>query len=59
MHIPAGTPRTYYETRGPNRYLMIQTPRLDELFSELRRSPLDRHGEVVMKYRSALQRDDT
>jgi mannose-6-phosphate isomerase-like protein (cupin superfamily) len=57
MHIPAGTPHTFDEAQGPTRYLMILTPRLDELISELHRTPLDQHGEVMEKYRSKLLAD--
>ena len=59
MHIPARTPHTFYEAHGPTRYLMILTPRLDELISELHRTPLDQHGAVMEKYRSKLLADDT
>lgn len=54
MHIPAGTPHTFYEAHGPTRYLMILTPRMDELISELHRTPLDQHAAVMEKYRSEL-----
>ena len=54
MLIPAGTPHTYDEAHGPTRYLMILTPRLDALISELHRTPLDQHGLVLEKYRSRL-----
>ena len=59
MHIPAGTPHTFYEAHGPTRYLMILTPRIDELISELHRTPLDQHGAVMEKYQSELLKDAT
>lgn len=59
MHIPAGTPHTFYEAHGPTRYLMILTPRLDDLIAELHRTPLDQHGAVMERYRSRLLPDST
>lgn len=54
MHIPAGTPHTFYEAHGSTRYLMILTPRLDELISELHRTPPARHGDVMERYHSKI-----
>jgi|SRR5437868_6631799 len=54
MFIPAGTPHTFYEAHGPTRYLMILTPRLDQLISELHRTPIDQHGVVMEKCKSKL-----
>lgn len=59
MHIPAGTPHTFYEAYGTTRYLMILTPRLDALISELHRTPLDQHSTVMEKYHSKLLADGT
>lgn len=57
MFIPAGVPHTFYENHGHTRYLMILTPRLDELIDELHRTPLARHGAVLEKYHSKLLDD--
>lgn len=42
MHIPVGTPHTFYDALGATRYFMIPTPRIDELISELHPTPLHR-----------------
>ncbi len=57
IFIPAGTPHTFYEAQGPTRYLIILTPRLDELIQELHRSPLNEHGAVTARYRSKILMD--
>jgi mannose-6-phosphate isomerase-like protein (cupin superfamily) len=54
MFIPAGTAHTFYEAYGPTRYLMILTPRLDELISELHLTPFEQHGRIMEKYRSKI-----
>lgn len=54
MFIPAGVPHTFYETYGPTRYLMILTPRLDRLISELHQTPVAEHGLVMGKYKSKI-----
>lgn len=54
MFIPAGVTHTFYEAQGPTRYLMILTPRLDQLISELHQTPVIEHGSVMEKYKSKI-----
>lgn len=54
MFIPAGVRHTFREAHGPTRYLMILTPRLDQLIAELHRTPVGEHGSVMEKYRSKI-----
>ncbi|MBE2223785.1 MAG: cupin domain-containing protein [Anaerolineae bacterium] len=54
MFIPAGVPHTFYEAHGQTRYLMILTPRLDQLIRELHKTPPDQHGVVMKKYDSKI-----
>ena len=54
MFIPAGVPHTYYEAHGPTRYLMILTPRLDQLIAALHQTPITQHSSVMEKYKSAI-----
>ena len=51
---PAGTPHTYFEEDGPTKYLIILTPTLDLLISELHRTPYKDHGSVLRKYDSEI-----
>lgn len=53
VFVPAGVPHTYEATGA--RYLIVLTPRLDELIRELQRTP-DRaaHAAVYRKYESEL-----
>ncbi|HYJ90823.1 MAG TPA: cupin domain-containing protein [Pyrinomonadaceae bacterium] len=53
VFVPAGVPHTY-STKGQTRYLMILTPRLNELISELHKTPFDHHAEVMKKYKSEI-----
>jgi mannose-6-phosphate isomerase-like protein (cupin superfamily) len=53
VFVPAGVAHTYVAS-GPARYLIILTPRLNELISELQRSSYDKHAEIMKKYRSEI-----
>ncbi len=50
VFIPAGIPHTYFEAHGPTRYLVILTPRLSQMISELHSTPYAQHSEVLQKY---------
>lgn len=54
VFVPAGVAHTYYEAHGPTRYLMILTPRLQQLVSELHSTPYHEHGEVLRKFDSEI-----
>lgn len=54
VFVPAGVPHTYYEAYGPTRYLMILTPRLQQLILELHSTPYQEHGEVLRRFNSAI-----
>jgi mannose-6-phosphate isomerase-like protein (cupin superfamily) len=53
VFVPAGLPHTY-EADGDARYLIILTPRLNDLIDELQRTPFAQHGEVMRRYQSEL-----
>ena len=53
VFVPAGLPHSYSAYEG-SRYLMILTPRLDQLISELHRTPLQEHAELMKKYKSEI-----
>src|SRR5712675_1718917 len=53
VFVPAGTPHTY-STSDSARYLIILTPRLNELISELQTSPYNLHVSVMKKYKSEI-----
>jgi mannose-6-phosphate isomerase-like protein (cupin superfamily) len=54
VFVPAGVPHTYYEAHGPTRYLMILTPRLRQMISELHSTPYSAHGDVLKKFESQI-----
>jgi uncharacterized cupin superfamily protein len=53
VFVPAGTPHTYI-AEGDSRYLIILTPRLNDLISELQRSPYNMHASIMKKYKSEI-----
>ena len=53
VFVPAGTPHTY-SANASARYLVILTPRLNELISELHRSPYETHAAIMKKYKSEI-----
>ena len=53
VFVPAGVPHTYF-TNGAARYLIILTPRLNEMISELQTSPFDKHASIMKKYKSEI-----
>jgi mannose-6-phosphate isomerase-like protein (cupin superfamily) len=53
VFVPAGVPHTY-TANSPARYLIILTPRLNDLISELQTSPYNMHASVMKKYKSEI-----
>ncbi len=53
VFVPAGVPHTY-TAESNARYLIILTPRLDKLISELDTAPKEKHPEVMKKYKSEI-----
>ena len=53
VFVPAGVPHTY-SANDAARYLMILTPRLNDLIAELQNSPFDQHGSIMKKYKSEI-----
>jgi mannose-6-phosphate isomerase-like protein (cupin superfamily) len=53
VFVPAGLPHTYSADEG-SRYLVILTPRLDQLIAELHKTPIKDHAAVMKKYRSEI-----
>jgi quercetin dioxygenase-like cupin family protein len=56
--VPAGVPHTYYADDS-TRYLIILTPALDNLITELQVSPFDKHAAIMKKYNSEILNDFT
>jgi|SRR5687768_7143186 mannose-6-phosphate isomerase-like protein (cupin superfamily) len=54
VFVPAGVPHTYFEASGPTRYLIILTPRLRKLISELESSPRAQHNAIMRNYKSEI-----
>lgn len=53
VFVPAGVPHTYIAESNA-RYLIILTPRLDKLISELDAAPKEKHSEVMKKHKSEI-----
>jgi len=53
VFVPAGVPHTY-SANGSARYLIILTPRLNDLISELLGSPFNMHSSIMKKYDSEI-----
>jgi uncharacterized cupin superfamily protein len=53
VFVPAGTPHTY-SANSAARYLIILTPRLNELVSELHQAPYNTHASIMKKYKSEI-----
>jgi len=58
VFVPAGVPHTYYADDS-TRYLIILTPALDNLITELQVSPFDKHAAIMKKYNSEILNDFT
>jgi len=53
MFVPAGVAHTYAADES-SRYLIILTPALNNLISELHSVPYNQHGDVMRKYNSEI-----
>src|ERR1051325_11688974 len=54
VFVPEGVAHAYYEAHGPTRYLIIMTPRLRQLISELHGSPRAEHNAIMRRYESEI-----
>lgn len=54
VFVPAGVPHTYFEAHGIAKYLMILTPRLRKLISQLHETPFEQHQEIMRQYESEI-----
>jgi hypothetical protein len=54
VFVPAGVSHTYYEAHGPTRYLIILTPRLRQMISELHSTPYAGHADVLKRFESEI-----
>lgn len=54
VFVPAGVAHTYFDHNESCRYLMILTPRLNDLIAELHETKFADHGEVMKKYYSEI-----
>ena len=54
VFVPAGVSHTYYEAHGPTRYLIILTPRLRQMISELHSTPYAGHADVLRRFESEI-----
>ncbi len=54
VFVPAGVPHSYYEAHGSTRYLIILTPKLNELISALHAAPIKEHGAIMRKFDSEI-----
>jgi quercetin dioxygenase-like cupin family protein len=53
VFVPAGVSHTY-SANSSSRYLIILTPRLNKLISELQKSPYNSHSSIMKKYKSEI-----
>jgi hypothetical protein len=53
VFVPAGLPHTYRADPG-SRYLVILTPRLDQLITALQTSDPGRHKDIMKKFKSDI-----
>jgi uncharacterized RmlC-like cupin family protein len=53
VFVPAGVPHTYIASNDA-RYLIVLTRRLEALISELQKSSLKNHPDIMKKYRSEI-----
>lgn len=53
VFVPAGVAHTYFASDDA-RYLILLTPRLNELIAELQNASLDQHPSIMKKYKSEI-----
>jgi quercetin dioxygenase-like cupin family protein len=54
VFVPAGVPHDYIASPESARYLIILTPRLRELISELEKAPREKHNEIMRRFESEI-----
>ena len=54
VFVPAGVPHSYVDATEKTRYLIILTPRLNELIAALHAAPRELHNEIMRKYDSEI-----
>lgn len=54
VFVPAGVAHAYYEANGPTRYLIVLTPRLNDLILALHGAPYAQHAEVMKRFESEI-----
>ena len=54
VFVPAGVPHSYYEAHGATRYIIILTPKLQDLISALHAAPIQEHGEIMRRFDSEI-----
>ena len=54
VFVPAGVAHTYYEAAGPTRYLIIMTPRVQQLIAALHGTPYAAHNAVLRQFASEV-----
>ncbi|MBS1706006.1 MAG: cupin domain-containing protein [Armatimonadetes bacterium] len=54
VFVPAGTPHDYRCSTPTDRYLIMLTPRLDELIQKLHSTPRDRWRDLYIEYKSEI-----
>ena len=54
VFVPAGVPHSYVDATEKTRYLIILTPRLNELITALHAAPREQHNEIMCKYDSEI-----
>lgn len=54
VFVPAGTAHDYYESREPSTYLLILSPRLNDLIDTLHKTPIGMHAEVFKQFASEI-----
>lgn len=54
VFVPAGVPHSYVDATEKTRYLIILTPRLNELITALHAAPREQHNEIMRKYDSEV-----
>jgi mannose-6-phosphate isomerase-like protein (cupin superfamily) len=54
VFVPAGVPHSYVDATESTRYLIILTPRLNELIAALHAAPREQHNEIMRQYDSEI-----
>lgn len=54
VFVPAGVAHTYVDPKGTCRYLIILTPRLNEMIDMLHKSEFGQHAEIFRRFNSEI-----